>query len=123
MSDRESGYEDYFCHTVMPSKDFQASKIFFEEVFGWKVQPADEGYSMDVLPPSKKGPSAELNSEEETMVPAIFTPDTESRLRSIEEHGGKKLTDKMSAGQNAENGYCALFEDPQGNRMCLYSDR
>ena len=123
MSDRESGYEDYFCRIVIPSKGFQAWKVFFEEVFGWEVQPADEGNSMDVLPPSKKRPSAELNSEEDTIVLAIFAPDIESRLRLIKEHGGKKVTDKTPAGQNAGNVYCALFENPQGNRMCLCSDR
>lgn len=123
MSDGESGYEAHFCHIVIPSKDFRASKVFFEDVFRWEVQPATEGNSLGVLPRSKKRPSAELNSEEETIVPAIFTPDIESILRPIEEHGGKKLTGKTPVGQNAEHGYYALLEDPQGNRMCLCSDR
>ena len=122
-NDMQAKDENYFCHIVIPSKNYQKSKIFFEKVFGWKVQKVPGSRSLDVLPPSKKGPSAELNSEEELIVPAIHTSNIEAKLKLIGEFGGKELKGKTPIGENAEYGYYALFEDPQGNRMDLYSEK
>jgi predicted enzyme related to lactoylglutathione lyase len=75
---------------------------------------------MDVLPPSRKGPSAELNSDEEVVIPSIYTSDMDRKLELIEEHGGKVLRRRTPIGEDARYGYYALFEDPCGNRMTLY---
>ena len=115
--------ESYICHIIIPSKDYQRSKNFFEKVFGWKVEEQPGASSLDVLPPSRKGPSAELNSEEEVVVPSIYTSNIEAKLKLIEEFGGKKLKDRTPVGKEAEYGYYAIFEDPHGNKMCLYSDK
>ena len=115
--------ENHISHVIIPSKNFQRSKIFFEEVFGWKLEEQPEKSSLDVLPLSRKGPSAELNSEVEVIIPSIKTSNIEAKLRLIEEFGGKKLKDKTPIDKDAEQGYYASFEDPQGNRMCLYSEK
>jgi len=115
--------ENYFCHIIIPSKNYQKSKIFFKQVFGWKVEKQPGTSSLDVLPPSRKGPSAELNSEVEVVVPSIKTSNIEAKLKLIEKFGGKKVKDKTPVDKDAEHGYYALFEDPQGNRMCLYSEK
>jgi len=113
--------ENYFCHIIIPSKNYQKSKIFFEKVFGWKVEKQPGTSFLDVLPPSRKGPSAELNSGVEVVVPSIKTSNIEAKLKLIEKFGGKKVKDKTPVDKDAEHGYYALFEDPQGNKMCLYS--
>jgi hypothetical protein len=115
--------ENYFCHIVIPSKNYEKSKFFFEKVFGWKVQEVPGMPFWDILPPSRKGPSAELNSEEEVVVPAIYTSNIDVKLELIEKFGGKKLKDKTPIGKDAKYGYYALFEDPHGNKMCLYSEK
>jgi len=76
--------ENYFCHVVIPSKDYQKSRVFFERVFGWKVEQVPGLDSLDILPPSRKGPSAELNSEEEAIVPSIYATDMNSKLADRE---------------------------------------
>jgi len=50
--------ENYFCHIIIPSKNDQKPKFFFEKVFGWKVEKRPKTSSWDILPPSRKGPSA-----------------------------------------------------------------
>jgi predicted enzyme related to lactoylglutathione lyase len=119
--DKRSVDENYFCHIIIPSKVRQRSKIFYERVFGWKVKQQPGTTSMDVLPRFRKGPSAELNSDVEVIVPSILTSDIDAKLRLIEKFGGKKLTNKTLIGKSGEHGCYALFEDPQGNKMCLYS--
>ncbi len=113
---------DYFCHIVIPSRNYQQSRVFFEQVFGWQVQEVPGAGFLDILPPSGKGPSAELNSEEETLVPVIYTSDIKEKLELIEKFGGKLLKGKTAIGKDAEYGYYALFRDPQGNKMSLYSE-
>jgi len=120
MNDKE---ENYFCHIVIPSKNYQKSRIFFEKVFGWKVQEVPGTNTLDILPPSEKGPSAELNSEEDVIVPSINALDIDAKLKLIAEFGGKILKEKTPIGEDAEYGHFALFEDPQGNKMCLYSKK
>jgi predicted enzyme related to lactoylglutathione lyase len=123
MGDKQTTEKNYFCHIVIPSKNYQKSKIFFEKIFGWKVQEVPGTNTLDVLPPSEKGPSAELNSEEDIIVPSISTSNIDTKLKLIEEFGGKILEDTAPIGENAEYGHYALFEDPQGNKMCLYSEK
>lgn len=113
--------ENYFCHILIPSKNYQKSKTFFEKAFGWRIEEQPGTGFWDMLPPSGKGVSAELNSEVDVVIPSIHTKDIDAKLRLIEEFGGKKLRGKTPIDKHAEHGYYALFEDPEGNRMCLYS--
>jgi predicted enzyme related to lactoylglutathione lyase len=115
--------ESYICHIVLPSKDLQKSSRFYGEVFGWKVEPQPGTGSLDVLPPFEKGISAELNLDENAVVPSIFTSDIEAVLERIKRFGGKVLKEKTPIGEQAKHGYFALFEDPSRNKMCLYSEK
>ncbi|MGE5529561.1 MAG: VOC family protein, partial [Patescibacteria group bacterium] len=89
---------------------------------GWLVEEVPNRASLDVLPPSGKGPSAELTQVEDRIVPAIYTRDLERRLDSIARNGGRVLRGRTPIGDGAKYGYYALFEDPHGNRICLYSE-
>lgn len=114
--------ESYICHIVLPSKDLQKSSRFYREVFGWKVEPQPRTTSFDILSPSGKGISAELNLEEEVVVPSIHTSNIKSTLERIKQCGGKILKYETAIGNEGEYGYFALFEDPDGSKMCLYSE-
>ena len=92
-------------------------------MFGWKVEKQAGTDSLDVLPSSEKGISAELNVEEEVVVPSIYTSDIDAKLELIEKFGGRGLKAKTPIGKEAEQGYFALFQDPDGNKMCLYSEK
>jgi len=115
--------ENYFCHIIIPSKDYYKSRIFFEGVFGWKAEQQPGTGFLDFLPRPVRGPSAELNSEVEVVVPSIHTVDIKAKLILIVKFGGKILKDKTPVDKDAVHGYYALFEDPQGNKMCLYSPK
>ncbi len=114
--------ESYICHLVIPSRNYDASRKFYESVFGWRTQQQPGTTSIDILPPSEMGISAELNSEEDSIVPSIHVVDIDRTLELVEKHGGKKLGEKTPIGESGEYGHFALFEDPHGNRMVLYSE-
>jgi len=115
--------DSYFCHIVIPCRDYEKTGTFFEKVFGWKVEPQAGTGFMDVLPPSGKGPSAELNCEERVVVPTICVGEIDAKLALVQKLGGKKLKGKTPIGEKGEFGYYALFEDPVGNKMCLYGEK
>jgi predicted enzyme related to lactoylglutathione lyase len=114
--------ENYICHIIIPTKNSAKSRKFYQEVFRWTIEKQPGTNSFDMLPHSKKGPSAELNPEEQVVVPAIYTTQIETKLKLIEKSGGRTLRQKTPIGKNAEQGHYALFEDPCGNKICLYSD-
>ncbi|MCK4439705.1 hypothetical protein KAU85_01850 [Candidatus Bathyarchaeota archaeon] len=64
-----------------------------------------------------------MNTEEEVIVPTIYTSNIDAKLELVENFGGKKFKDKTPIGENAKYGYYALFQDPHGNKMCLYSEK
>ncbi|MBS7632717.1 hypothetical protein KEJ15_03730 [Candidatus Bathyarchaeota archaeon] len=113
--------EAYICHVIIPLRDRLKSKDFYQKVFGWVVEERPGTFILDLLPPSGKGISAELNPEEKAIIPSIYTTDIEAKLKLIVELGGKILKDKTPIDEKAEFGYYALFMDPNGNKMCLYS--
>ena len=114
--------ENYFCHIIIPSRNYQRSRVFYENVFGWRVQKQPGTSSLDILPTSRKGPSAELNSGVEAVIPSILTSDIEAKLKLIEKFCGKTLKGKTPTSKTGEHGYYALFQDPHGITMCLYSE-
>lgn len=114
--------ENYICHIIIPTRDSARSSKFYQEVFGWTIEKQPGTKSLDMLPPSRKGPSAELNPQESGVVPSIQTSDIAEKLKLIEKLGGRTLKDKTPIGRNARYGHYALFEDPNGNKMCLYPD-
>ena len=114
--------ESYFCHMIIPSKDYEKSKIFYKNVFNWKVQEQPRTSHIDILPQSGKGISAELNADEAVVVPSIHTTDIDAKLKLIEEFGGKILQGRTIIGNETQLESFALFEDSNGNKMCLYSE-
>lgn len=90
-------------------------------VFGWSVEERSGTFILDLLPSSGKGISAELNPEEEVIVPSIYTTNIEAKPELIVKLGGKILKRKTPIIEKAEFGYYALFEDNSGNKLCLYS--
>jgi len=69
----------------------------------------------------RKGNKCRIKFKEEVVVPSIFTSNIEAMLKRIEKFGGRILKDKTPISDEVKYGYFALFEDPNGNRMCLFS--
>ena len=115
--------ENYICHIIIPSRNLENSKTFYEQVFGWKAERQFLTKSLDILPRPSKGPSVELNPEVDTVMPSIKTADIKGKLEIIKKFGGTIVQSKTPVGKNVEHGQYAIFKDPEGNQICLYSER
>jgi len=114
-----------FCHIELHSNDIQASRAFYEKVFGWTFQdiPGFETYAMFQTPAGlgggiDSGPNAEAPSKVGPVL-HIETDDIDATLKRIEEAGGATLAPKTKISD--EFGSYALFVDNVGNRLGLWS--
>jgi uncharacterized protein len=114
-----------FCHIEFSSPDGDASRAFYERIFGWTFQdvPGFETYALfrtpgglggginldpDAEPPSDKGPLLHIEVD-----------DIDDTLRRIGDEGGRTIVPKTKI--SAEFGHFAVFLDNVGNRLGLWS--
>lgn len=118
----------------IPVADFERGKKFYETVLGAEMQDFDMGSpehkmaffasarELDAVggaimsgpgyEPSEKGALVYLNGGEDLAVP----------LSRVEKAGGKIHMPKTAIG-DGEHGYMALFQDSEGNRVALHSNK
>lgn len=109
-----------FNHIEIPTSDPQKSKDFYGQVFGWKMNENMPGYVMFSTGDSQGGGfTQESKPSENGIVLYIEVEDILKKLGEIEAAGGKKVKDKTAI--SPEFGFYALFTDPSGNIMGLWS--
>jgi hypothetical protein len=107
----------------IPAADPTAAGVFYAEVFGWQVQ-TDPAGAYHLFEPQRGPGGAFVQAGESTgaqtggVLIYIFTDDIDATLAKAETLGAKTLTPKTEAPQ----GWFAVFADPAGNRIALYSD-
>ena len=113
----------------IPVKDLDRAKKFYESVFGVKLQMEEMGpMKMAWFPMLQDafGAAGSLvkadgyaPSHEGTVV-YLSVEDIEGTLAKIKANHGKTLLPKMGIG---EYGFIAQFEDTEGNRVALHSNK
>lgn len=110
-------------HIEFSAKDREAAAQFYADVFGWKTTQmpemnyatfeSEEGRGGGFNPVSEQNPAG-------TVVVYIGTEDIEATLESIEGNGGKTVVPKSEI---PEMGWFAMFTDPTGNLVGLYTEK
>lgn len=109
-------------HIEIPAKDPFSGSQWYADVFGWKLSPMPE---MDYVTfEAEGGPAGGFPRIDGNMYHPkditvyIDTNDVDATVKRIEEHGGKLLLPKSPI---PGMGWFALFEDPSGNRMGVFT--
>ncbi len=111
----------------IPVDDMERAKAFYEAVFDQKLTIIDMGpRQMAMFPMEMAGQGASgALVKEEHFVPSydgtlvyFFVADITDTLKKVVANKGKELIPKASIG---EYGFCAYFEDSEGNRIGLHS--
>lgn len=109
-------------HIELSAHDRETAARFYSEIFGWKVEQVPQmNYATFE---AEGGPGGGFNPVSEqypagSVLVYIGTEDIESSLRRIESLGGKTLVPKTEI---PNIGWFAIFSDPTGNRVGLYTD-
>jgi uncharacterized protein len=108
-------------HVELSAKDTVSAGKFYADVFEWKVEAYQGGDYMTFE--AKPGPGGGFNVIDEhhkagEIIPYLQVEDIETMLVKIAVHGGRTLQGKTEI---PGEGHFALFEDPSGNRLGLFS--
>ena len=113
----------------IPVKDIERGKKFYEEVLGLELsrQKMDD-IEMAWFPMEEGGAGAtgslvqaeSYNPSYDGSVVYFSVADIESTLAKAESNGGKVVTPKMDIG---EYGFIGHFEDSEGNRIGLHTNK
>lgn len=107
------------CHIEILARDMGQSREFYSSIFGWAMEPMGENY---VIFRPGKGTGGALMTEPEHVQPMliyIHVPDIDATLEAITAAGGKVLSPKHQI--SPEIGYSAMFLDPAGNKVGLFT--
>lgn len=112
------------CYVEIPAPDIEKAGAFYSSIFGWQIKPSNlsetsywefrtgdgqiSGGFVQERAPHQGGVLLYLKVE-----------DIESTLRQIEANGGAVTKKRTDIG--GSHGFSAFFDDPNGNRMGLYS--
>lgn len=106
--------QNSFCHVEIPVTDISRARDFYEKLFGWEVRNTpDPGYALI--------PGGGLRKVDRVSgggaINYVCVDSLETYLGKVEELGGKVEINREPAG----DGWCALFRDPDGNTLGLYT--
>ena len=109
-------------HIEIPAKGRADLAKFYAETFGWETQAMDSkgmAYTTWQSGNVRGGfPDADDNNKPGDVIVYIESEDIEADLKKIEARGGKTLLGKTEVPGVS---WYALFADPTGNRMALYT--
>ncbi|MBN1963317.1 MAG: VOC family protein [Anaerolineae bacterium] len=112
-------------HIELPTDDPAMSAQFYQEVFGWSIQ-RDEGLDYTMFDSGPVGGGFTPVNEETgasrirpgDILLYLASDDIEADMQQVEAAGGKPLIGRTEI---PNTGWWAIFEDPSGNRIALYT--
>jgi uncharacterized protein len=108
-------------HIEIPAANISSAAQFYENLFGWKMEHAPEfdytmwsdggGYGGGFNKLSEENPAGQV-------LVYIDSDDIDADLKQVEKLGGSIVTPKTDI---PGTGWFALFKDPTGNTLALYT--
>jgi predicted enzyme related to lactoylglutathione lyase len=118
MTDHRKAYSIEWM--VIPAPNLELAKSFYANVFRFEVSDYSDTFAVFKAGNISGGLDSQLVPSTVSTSCSITVEDIPKVLEAITKNGGKVLQPKYSLGQNA--GFCAKFEDPNGNAYELYCD-
>ena len=105
---------------VIPAPDLELAKSFYANVFGFEISDYSDNYAVFKAVNISGGLDKQLVPSVAGTSFSITVQDISKTLKAITRNGGVVLRSKYPLGP--KGGFCARFEDPNGNAYELYCD-
>jgi predicted enzyme related to lactoylglutathione lyase len=107
-----------FQHLSIPASDLAAAQAFYGSVFGWTFMPNTPDYVLFDDGGYGGGLTSTPHAGVDGILPYLLVSDIPATLAQVTAAGGAVLISETPVG---EDGGYAVFTDPHGNRIGLYS--
>jgi predicted enzyme related to lactoylglutathione lyase len=108
-----------FQHLSIPAADIAVAQAFYGSVFGWTFTPHGDDYVLFDDGGHGGGLTSEPQAGAGGPLPYLLVADIPGTLAQVVAAGGRVLVAAGAVGEDA--GSTAVFADPHGNRIGLYS--
>jgi predicted enzyme related to lactoylglutathione lyase/uncharacterized protein YciI len=106
-------------HFELPSTDLKQSEDFYGKLFGWTFQDMGDSYALFMTPGGEGGGfTKDYQPGDGGGLFYIYAADVKAKLAEIKAAGGSVAMDTIGV---PGYGWVALFADPQGNKVGLFS--
>jgi len=109
-------------HVEIPAVNVEGAGKFYQDLFGWKVQPMPEmNYTMwEAGEGDEYGgfPQVSEDNPAGQVLVYIASDDIEADLKKVEKLGGKVVHTKTEI---PGTGWFGIFQDPTGNVLAVYT--
>lgn len=108
----------------IPSKDFEKSKKFYGDIFGWQFDYMKEADYLSFKTPDGLGGGFDKHYDISAKPGIIFyieVEDIPATLSKVEKSGGKTVKGKTQI--SPEHGYYAFVKDVHGNQIGVWSKK
>src|ERR1700680_3930715 len=110
-------------HIDIPAGDLETAPAFYRDVFGWELNTFMPEYPMFSAEGGPGGGLVTAGAPGAGSLGGILlylnTSDIDASLREVESHGGSTITPKTEI--EGGHGSFAVFTDPSGNKLGLYT--
>ena len=107
------------CYVEIPAPDLARAHDFYRDIFGWSMQPSGDYLMFESGEGALAGGLDPRKALGDGVVLYIRVTDIPATLERIEQAGGQTIRPRSEVGD--DYGYFALFRDPNGNQMGLWS--
>ena len=107
-------------HVEIPSRDYEESGKFYQDLFGWKITPVpDANYTVWEAAEGSRGGFSPLGEGVEAGDVLIYigSDDIEADLKKAKALGAQIMQEKKEIGR----GWFGVFKDPTGNTIGLFT--
>jgi predicted enzyme related to lactoylglutathione lyase len=106
------------CHVDIPISDLNNGTDFYREVFGWEIHKDMPGYPMFAAEGGPGGGFIQAAEGESALI-YLMSNDINASLADVEAHGGTVVMPRTEI--EGGHGAIAIFKDPSGTKLALYS--
>lgn len=109
------------CHMELYAVNLEASGNFYRNIFDWVTSPHDQGYGFWKDPNGLSGGFTTAGSPVTNPAATFYIKVDQigNKLHEITTQGGVIIKEKTKIG--GDHGFYALFRDPAGNNVGLWS--